>query len=59
MTPRWLITAFTLGADQLIQNRYGALGVCALVALGFGIKAGHAKSAAFGAVVLVLLMTQA
>lgn len=59
MTLRWLVAAFALGADQLIQTRYGVLGVCALFVLGFGIKAGHAKSAAFGAVVLVLLMTQA
>ncbi|WLW54026.1 hypothetical protein [Streptomyces sp. YU58] len=59
MKLRWLIAAFDLGADQLIETRFGILLFIALLMLGYGIKAGHAKSASFGAVVLVLLMTQA
>ncbi|MCD7441200.1 hypothetical protein K4B79_23625 [Streptomyces lincolnensis] len=59
MNLRWLIAAFNLGADQLIETPHGILVVIALLMLGYGIKAGHTKSAFLGATVLVLLTTLA
>ncbi|MFJ5308376.1 hypothetical protein [Streptomyces sp. NPDC088350] len=48
-----------LEIEQLMQSRYGALGFLCLFLLGAGIKARSATCASAGAVILVLLMTQA
>lgn len=45
--------------DQLLQTRYGALGVISLLLLGAGIRARNSTCASIGAIMLVLLMTQA
>ncbi|MBK3569512.1 MULTISPECIES: hypothetical protein [unclassified Streptomyces] len=50
---------FTMGVDQLIQSLYGAPGLLALLLIGVGVKARSRSCAAVGAVVLMLLMTQA
>ncbi|MFJ6897836.1 hypothetical protein [Streptomyces hokutonensis] len=50
---------FTMALDQLIQTRYGAPGALALILIGVGVKARSASCASVGAVILVLLMTQA
>ncbi|WP_019073762.1 hypothetical protein [Streptomyces hokutonensis] len=51
------VSAMAVG--QLIQTRYGAPGALALILIGVGVKARSASCASVGAVILVLLMTQA
>ncbi|MEU8750084.1 hypothetical protein AB0C88_06335 [Streptomyces chartreusis] len=46
-------------ADQVVKSPYGALVMLALFFLGVGIQARNRTCAYVGAVVLVLLMTQA
>ncbi|MFR0353450.1 hypothetical protein [Streptomyces sediminimaris] len=53
-----VFTVFTLGLDQLVQSRLGGLGLLGLLLLGVGIRARNSTCASFGAVVLLLLMTQ-
>jgi hypothetical protein len=48
-----------MALDQLLQTRYGALGVISLLLLGAGIRARNSTCASIGAIMLVLLMTQA
>ncbi|MER8006125.1 MULTISPECIES: hypothetical protein [unclassified Streptomyces] len=45
--------------DQLLQTRYGLLGVISLLLVGAGIRARNSTYASIGAIMLVLLMTQA
>ncbi|MFJ9634102.1 hypothetical protein ACIRU8_41095 [Streptomyces sp. NPDC101175] len=47
-----------MALDQLIQTRYGALGVLALLLIVVGAKKGNAICASIGALILALLMTQ-
>lgn len=49
----------TLGIEQLLQSRYGALGVLCLILVGIGLKARNTPCLATGAVIFALLMTQA
>jgi hypothetical protein len=52
-------TVVTAGAEQLFQTRYGALGVLCLFLLGAGFRSRDTACLSAGAVVFVLLMTQA
>jgi len=52
-------TVMTLGVEQLMQSRYGALGFLCLFLLGVGLKARNTACLSVGAVIFVLLMTQA
>jgi hypothetical protein len=54
-----LLAVLAMGLDQLIQSRYGGLGVLGLFLLGVGIKARSTTCSSLGAVMLVLLLTQA
>lgn len=54
-----LVTVLLLGLDQLFQSRFGALGVLCLFLLGAGLRARNTACLSAGAVVFVLLMTQA
>ncbi|MEV6538354.1 hypothetical protein [Streptomyces sp. NPDC051665] len=54
-----LAAIFTLGLDQLLQSRYGALGVLCMFLLGVGLRARNTTCLSAGAVIFVLLMTQA
>ncbi|MEU0439511.1 MULTISPECIES: hypothetical protein [unclassified Streptomyces] len=47
-----------LGVEQLVQWRFGPMGVMALVLLGIGLRARSSTYTSLGAVVLVLLMVQ-
>ncbi|MZF90015.1 hypothetical protein [Streptomyces sp. SID5643] len=50
--------ALVLGLEQTIQWRFGPMGVIAFVALTVGVKARSAVISGFGAVILVMLLTQ-
>ncbi|MFF2653776.1 hypothetical protein [Streptomyces sp. NPDC058045] len=45
-----------LGFEQLVQVRYGPLGLAALLALTIGLRARNAAFSGTGAAVLVLLL---
>ncbi|MEV0911662.1 hypothetical protein [Streptomyces hokutonensis] len=54
-----LLSTLGIGFEQIVQWRYGPMGIVALVLLGIGLRARNATCASVGAVVLVLLMVQA
>jgi hypothetical protein len=54
-----LFAAFTVGLGQLLQSRYGPLGILCLFLLGVGFRARNMTCLSAGAVIFVLLMTQA
>lgn len=49
----------SLGVEQLVQSRYGALGLLCLFLIGVGFRARNTTCMSVGAVIFVLLMTQA
>lgn len=52
-------TVMSLGMEQLLQTRFGALGVLGLFLIAVGVRARNSTCASVGAVILVLLMAQA
>lgn len=48
----------SLGMEQLMQYRDGALGLLCLFLLGIGLKARNTTCMSVGALIFVLLMTQ-
>jgi hypothetical protein len=54
-----LSTVLLMGLNQLFASRYGALGVLCLFLLGVGLRARNTACLSAGAVIFVLLMTQA
>ncbi|MEV2254738.1 hypothetical protein [Streptomyces sp. NPDC050147] len=53
-----VIAALAIGFEQLIQWKYGPLGIVAFVLLTVGIKAKNTKISGVGAALLVLLLAQ-
>jgi uncharacterized membrane protein YkvI len=53
-----VIAALAIGFEQLIQWKYGPLGIVAFVLLTVGIKAKNTRISGLGAVILVLLLAQ-
>jgi hypothetical protein len=53
-----VVAGLAVGFEQLVQLRYGAMGVLALLALSIGIKARNTTVGGIGAVVLVMLLAQ-
>lgn len=53
-----VVAALALGFEQLIQWKYGPLGIVAFVLLTIGIKAKNVKLSGVGAGLLVLLLAQ-
>ncbi|BCL29015.1 hypothetical protein ACFFS2_06195 [Streptomyces aurantiacus] len=53
-----VIAALAIGLEQLLQVKYGAMGVVAFVALAIGIKAKNSMISGIGAVILVVLLAQ-
>ncbi|MFE9649487.1 hypothetical protein ACFYO0_36335 [Streptomyces sp. NPDC006365] len=53
------IAALIIGFEQFVQLKFGAMGVIAFVALSIGIKAKNTFIGGIGAVILVMLLTQA
>jgi hypothetical protein len=55
-----LLSGFLLmGMDQLFQSRFGALGVLCLFLFAVGLRARNTTCMSVGAIIFVLLMTQA
>ncbi|MEU5097744.1 hypothetical protein [Streptomyces sp. NPDC020996] len=52
-------TVMALGTEQLLTSRFGPLGLLCLFLLGTGFRARDTACLSAGAVVFVLLMTQA
>ncbi|MEV5527774.1 hypothetical protein [Streptomyces prunicolor] len=59
MIVQLVFEVFTVGLGQLLQSRYGALGILCLFLLGVGLRSRDTTCLCAGAVVFVLLMTQA
>ena len=56
--PLIAVAALALGFEQLIQWKYGPLGIIAFVALSVGLKAKNTTISGIGAVLLVMLLAQ-
>ncbi|MCX5333156.1 MULTISPECIES: hypothetical protein [unclassified Streptomyces] len=54
-----LSAVFLVGLDQLFQSRFGTLGMLCLLLVAVGIRARNTTCMCVGAVIFVLLMTQA
>ncbi|MCH0566087.1 MULTISPECIES: hypothetical protein [unclassified Streptomyces] len=52
------LAALAVGFEQLVQWRFGLMGIVALVALTIGVKARNAMIGGIGAVVLAMLLAQ-
>ncbi|MFB7996834.1 hypothetical protein ACFC4G_28900 [Streptomyces sp. NPDC056002] len=52
------VAALAIGFEQLIQWKYGPMGIIAFVALSIGLKAKNNLISGVGAVILVMLLTQ-
>ncbi|MFD4634551.1 hypothetical protein ACFVYR_28315 [Streptomyces sp. NPDC058284] len=52
------VAALAIGFEQLIQWKYGPLGIVAFILLTIGIKAQNVKLSGVGAGLLVLLLAQ-
>ncbi|TPQ22239.1 hypothetical protein [Streptomyces sporangiiformans] len=52
------IAALVIGFEQLVQVKYGAMGLIGFVALSIGIKAKNTMIGGIGAVILVMLLAQ-
>ncbi|MFI0241935.1 hypothetical protein [Streptomyces sp. NPDC016845] len=53
-----LIAALAIGFEQLIQWKYGPMGIIAFVVLTIGLKARNTMISGIGAAILVLLLAQ-
>ncbi|MGW0824902.1 hypothetical protein [Streptomyces sp. NPDC002845] len=53
-----LAAALFVGLEQLIEWKYGPMGLIGIVALTVGIKARNALISGIGAVVIVMLLAQ-
>ncbi|MEU6991694.1 hypothetical protein [Streptomyces sp. NPDC046465] len=53
-----VVAALAIGFEQLVQWKYGPLGIIAFVLLTIGIKAQNVKLSGLGAGLLVLLLAQ-
>lgn len=52
------VAALAIGFEQLIQWKYGPLGIIAFVALSVGLKAKNTTISGIGAVLLAMLLAQ-
>ncbi|MBW5423991.1 hypothetical protein GKQ77_20890 [Streptomyces sp. BG9H] len=53
-----VVAALAIGFEQLVQWKYGPLGIVGFVLLTVGIKAKNTMISGVGAAVLVLLLAQ-
>jgi hypothetical protein len=53
-----VIAALAVGFEQLVQWKWGAMGIIAFVALTVGVKAKSVAIGGIGAVILVMLLAQ-
>jgi len=52
-----VVAALAIGFEQLIQWKYGPMGIVAFVVLTVGLKARNTMMSGIGAVILVMLLT--
>ncbi|MER7679489.1 MULTISPECIES: hypothetical protein [unclassified Streptomyces] len=52
------VAALAIGFEQVIQWRYGPMGLIAFAVLTVGLKAKNTTMSGIGAVILVLLLSQ-
>ncbi|MEU8981864.1 hypothetical protein [Streptomyces sp. NPDC048309] len=52
------VAALAIGFEQLVQWKYGPMGIIAFVALSIGLKARNSVISGIGAVILVMLLAQ-
>ncbi|MFE7275373.1 hypothetical protein [Streptomyces sp. NPDC057623] len=52
------VAALAIGFEQLVQWKYGPMGIIAFLALSIGIKAKNTMISGIGAVILVMLLAQ-
>ncbi|MEU0039120.1 MULTISPECIES: hypothetical protein [Streptomyces] len=52
------VAALAIGFEQIIQWRYGPMGLIAFAVLTVGLKAKNTTLSGIGAVILVLLLSQ-
>jgi hypothetical protein len=52
------LAALAVTFEQLVQWKFGAMGIIGLVALTVGVKAKNATIGGVGAVILVMLLAQ-
>jgi hypothetical protein len=52
------LAALAIGFEQLIQWKYGPMGIIAFIALTVGLKAKNTVISGIGAVILVMLLAQ-
>jgi hypothetical protein len=53
-----LVAALAVGFEQVIQWKWGPMGIIAFVALSIGLKAKNTMISGIGAVILVMLLAQ-
>ena len=53
-----LIAALAIGFEQLIQWKYGPMGIIAFIVLSIGLKAKNTMISGIGAAILVMLLAQ-
>ncbi|MET9899532.1 hypothetical protein OG788_21885 [Streptomyces sp. NBC_00647] len=53
------VAALVIGFEQIVQWKFGAIGIMGLCLLGIGLKSRNSTCASVGAVLLVLLMARA
>ncbi|MFD7297301.1 hypothetical protein ACFV9W_28755 [Streptomyces sp. NPDC059897] len=53
-----VVAALAIGFEQLIQWKYGPMGIIGFIALSVGLKAKNTLISGIGAVVLVMLLAQ-
>ncbi|MEV7322484.1 hypothetical protein [Streptomyces sp. NPDC093970] len=56
---RLMLSALALGFNHMVESRYGGAGALALFLIGAGVKARSTRCTSIGAVMLLLLLTQA
>lgn len=52
------VAALAIGFEQLLQWKFGPMGIMAFLALSIGIKAKNTMISGIGAVILVMLLAQ-
>ncbi|MGP3953157.1 hypothetical protein [Streptomyces sp. 7N604] len=53
-----LLAVVVIGFEQIVQWRFGAMGIIGLTMLGVGVKAKNVTCSCIGAVVLAMLLVQ-
>lgn len=51
------LTVFLIGLEQMVQWRYGAMGLVGLSLLGIGVKSKNTTCTCIGVLVLAMLLT--